>query len=99
MRPPARRTQAFRLRSGDTKIGRLLLPGLVLVFAAYVTYQLCQGVAASAFAARGGFQRADAATLAALAAAGAATQQTAQAVPVVAAVAAAKTAPAAASNS
>ena len=51
MRPPPRRSAAPRLRTGETRIGRLLLPGLVLVFATYVTFQLCQGVAAQAFAA------------------------------------------------
>ena len=51
MRPPPRRSAAVRLRTGETRIGRLLLPGLVLVFATYVTFQLCQGVAAQAFAA------------------------------------------------
>ena len=51
MRPPPRRSAAVRLRTGETRIGRLLLPGLVLVFAAYVTFQLCQGLAAQAFAA------------------------------------------------
>ena len=51
MRPPPRRSAAVRLRTGETRIGRLLLPGLVLVFAAYVTFQLCQGIAAQAFAA------------------------------------------------
>ena len=51
MRPPPRRSAAVRLRTGETRIGRLLLPGLVLVFATYITFQLCQGVAAQAFAA------------------------------------------------
>ena len=51
MRPPPRRSGALRLRTGETRIGRLLVPGLVLVFAAYVTFQLCQGIAAQAFAA------------------------------------------------
>ena len=51
MRPPPRRSAAVRLRTGETRIGRLLLPGMVLVFATYITFQLGQGVAAQAFAA------------------------------------------------
>jgi hypothetical protein len=63
MRPPGRRAApALRLRSGETRIGRLFLPGLVLLLAGYVTYHFCQGIAASAFAAGGlgsTFARAD----------------------------------------
>jgi hypothetical protein len=44
----------LRLRSGDTRIGRLLLPGLVLLAAGYITFTVCQGFAASAFAANAG---------------------------------------------
>lgn len=48
MRTPARRSLPTKLRTGETRIGRWLLPLAVTAAAAFATYSACEAVASSA---------------------------------------------------